>query len=73
MSYGLFQFPAGYLADRLQSALAVRGALLVWSAAGFLTGMAHTRRRPDGLPGALGMGEAFNWPCRRHRPPSRSR
>src|SRR4029078_9366593 len=35
LSYGLMQFPAGYLADRLNLRWLYAGALLVWSAAGF--------------------------------------
>lgn len=63
ISYGLFQFPAGYLADRLNLRWLYVGALLVWSAAGFLTGMANTVVALACCRIVLGIGEAFNWPC----------
>jgi ACS family hexuronate transporter-like MFS transporter len=63
ISYGLMQFPAGYLADRLSLRWLYPAALLLWSAAGFLTGMADTVLFLSACRFVLGVGEAFNWPC----------
>jgi MFS transporter, ACS family, aldohexuronate transporter len=63
LSYGLMQFPAGFLADRLNLRWLYAAALVVWSAAGFLTGMADTIVMLMACRIALGIGEAFNWPC----------
>jgi ACS family hexuronate transporter-like MFS transporter len=63
ISYGLFQLPAGYLADRLNLRWLYVGALLVWSAAGFLTGLTQTMVMLAACRIMLGLGEAFNWPC----------
>jgi ACS family hexuronate transporter-like MFS transporter len=63
ISYGLMQFPAGYLSDRLNLRWLYPAALLVWSAAGFATGLVWG---PVGLMSCrvlLGLGEAFNWTC----------
>src|SRR5436190_16998680 len=62
-SYGLFGLPAGFLADRLNLRWLYAGALLVWSAAGFCTGLADTVGMLLACRIVLGMGEAFNWPC----------
>ena len=40
LAYGLFQVPAGFLSDRLHLRWLYAGALLLWSAAGFATGLA---------------------------------
>jgi ACS family hexuronate transporter-like MFS transporter len=65
MSFALFQVVAGFLIDRFSLRYLYLGAILVWSAAGALTGFV-----PPGLVAgliacriALGIGEAFNWPC----------
>jgi MFS transporter, ACS family, hexuronate transporter len=63
ISYGLFQIPAGYLADRLQLRWLYPAALLVWSAAGFVTGMVDSILMLSVCRLLLGMAEAFNWPC----------
>jgi ACS family hexuronate transporter-like MFS transporter len=63
ISYGLLQFPAGYLADRLNLRWLYVFALMLWSAAGFFTGMATTVVTLALCRIALGIGEAFNWPC----------
>lgn len=63
ISYGLLQFPAGYLADRWNLRWLYVGALLLWSAAGFCTGMANTVVMLAMCRIVLGVGEAFNWPC----------
>ena len=62
-TYAIMQIPAGYLADRFNVRLVYGFAVGIWSAAGaaaaFVAGpgaLAWTRR-------ALGLGEAFNWPC----------
>lgn len=63
ISYGLLQFPAGYLADRLNLRWLYVFALLLWSAAGFCTGLADTVVTLALCRIVLGVGEAFNWPC----------
>jgi MFS transporter, ACS family, aldohexuronate transporter len=63
ISYGLLQFPAGYLADRLNLRWLYVFALMLWSAAGFCTGMAGTVVTLALCRIMLGVGEAFNWPC----------
>ena len=63
IAYGLMQVPAGYLADRLNLRWLYAGALLVWSAAGFSTGMAQTVAILMACRVLLGLGEAFNWTC----------
>jgi len=63
LAYGLFQFPTGFLADRLSLRWLYAAALLLWSAAGFLTGMADSVVMLMACRVALGVGEAFNWPC----------
>jgi len=62
-AYAMAQIPAGYLADRFPIRGVYALAVGFWSAAGaaaaFVAGpraLAWTRR-------ALGVGEAFNWPC----------
>ena len=63
-AYGLGQFAAGFLIDRLSLRVVYACAILVWSAAGAATGLV-----PAGAVWgliacrvALGAGEAFNWP-----------
>jgi len=63
VAYGLFQIPAGYLADRLNLRWLYAGALILWSAAGFLTGFANSILALSICRLVLGMAEAFNWPC----------
>ncbi|HYV36277.1 MAG TPA: MFS transporter [Gemmataceae bacterium] len=63
VSYGLFQFPAGFLADRWNLRRLYVAALLVWSAAGFMIGMSDTVLMMSACRFILGLGEAFNWPC----------
>lgn len=65
VSFALFQVVAGFLIDRFSLRWLYLGAIVVWSAAGVLTGLV-----PAGAVGALiacrvvlGVGEAFNWPC----------
>jgi ACS family hexuronate transporter-like MFS transporter len=63
LSYGLFQIPAGFLADRVHMRWLYAAALLVWSAAGFATGLAGSVLTLMACRVVLGVGEAFNWPC----------
>src|SRR5262249_50673276 len=63
IAYGLSQVPAGFLADRLHLRWLYAGALLLWSVAGFATGLADSVVMLMACRVALGMGEAFNWPC----------
>jgi ACS family hexuronate transporter-like MFS transporter len=65
VSFALFQVVAGFLIDRYSLRWLYLGSITVWSAAGVLTGFV-----PAGVVGgliacrvALGIGEAFNWPC----------
>jgi ACS family hexuronate transporter-like MFS transporter len=65
VSFALFQVVAGFLIDRFSLRQLYLGAILLWSVAGVLTGFV-----PAGAVGlmiacrvALGIGEAFNWPC----------
>jgi len=65
VSFALFQVVAGFLIDRFSLRWLYLGAIVVWSVAGVLTGFV-----PAGAVGmlivcrvALGVGEAFNWPC----------
>src|SRR3954468_6784400 len=62
IAYGLFQIPAGFLSDRLPLRWLYAGALLLWSAAGFATGLAGDVVMLMACRVVLGMGEAFNWP-----------
>lgn len=63
ISYGLMQFPAGYLSDRLNVRWLYPAALLVWSAAGFATGLVWGPAALMACRVVLGLGEAFNWTC----------
>jgi MFS transporter, ACS family, hexuronate transporter len=63
LAYGLFQVPAGFLSDRLHLRWLYAGALLLWSAAGFATGLAQSVVALMTCRIVLGIGEAFNWPC----------
>lgn len=65
VSFAVFQVFAGFLIDRFSLRYLYLGAILIWSGAGILTGLV-----PAGAVGALmacrvalGVGEAFNWPC----------
>jgi ACS family hexuronate transporter-like MFS transporter len=63
ISYAISQIFAGFLADRFSLRWLYAGALLLWSAAGFLTGLADTVVMLMACRVLLGFGEAFNWPC----------
>ena len=51
------------MADRLNLRWLYAAALLIWSAAGFATGLARDVVLLSLCRLVLGMGEAFNWPC----------
>jgi MFS transporter, ACS family, aldohexuronate transporter len=63
ITFATFQIVAGYLVDRRSLRWLYAGALLVWSAAGFVTGLARTVEMLLLCRIVLGLGEAFNWPC----------
>jgi ACS family hexuronate transporter-like MFS transporter len=63
MTFGIMQFFAGYLADRFSVRWMYAGSLLLWSAAGFFTGLAQTFALLTACRILLGVGESFNWPC----------
>jgi len=65
ISFAFFQIVAGYLVDRFSLRKVYLMAIIIWSAAGVLTGFI-----PAGAIEMLilcrimlGIGEAFNWPC----------
>jgi ACS family hexuronate transporter-like MFS transporter len=62
-TYATFQIVAGYLVDRWSLRWLYAGALLLWSAAGFFTGLATTLEMLLLCRVVLAIGEAFNWPC----------
>ncbi len=61
-SYAIFIIVAGFLADRWDLRLLYAGALLIWSAAGFATGLVTTVLQLHICRAILGAAEAFNWP-----------
>jgi ACS family hexuronate transporter-like MFS transporter len=61
-SYAVFLIVSGVLADRLSLRWLYAGALLVWSGAGFATGLVATLGGLQLCRAVLGAGEAFNWP-----------
>ncbi len=63
LSYALFQVPAGFLADRFDVRRTYAIAVLAWSIAAIAMGFAPTLLILMLLRAALGVGEAFNWPC----------
>src|SRR5262249_21614114 len=63
ITFALFQIPAGFLADRFNVRLIYAAAMIVWSVAGFMTGMVETVYLLMVCRLVLGLGEAFNWPC----------
>jgi ACS family hexuronate transporter-like MFS transporter len=62
-SYAFVQFPAGYVADRFSLRLTYAFAVGLWSAAGAAAAFVSSRRQLLLTRAALGVGEAFNWPC----------
>jgi ACS family hexuronate transporter-like MFS transporter len=63
LTYAFFQWPAGYLADRLSVRGTYAAAVLWWSLAGIATAFAPTLGILMVLRALLGVGESFNWPC----------
>jgi ACS family hexuronate transporter-like MFS transporter len=61
-SFAIFLLVAGVLADRGDLRWLYAMALLVWSAAGFSTGLVGTLFQLQVCRAVLGAGEAFNWP-----------
>jgi ACS family hexuronate transporter-like MFS transporter len=61
--YAVVLIISGFLADRWSIRWLYAGALLVWSAAGFATGLVGTVLQLQLCRAVLGAGEAFNWPC----------
>jgi ACS family hexuronate transporter-like MFS transporter len=61
-SYAVFLIIAGFLADRWDLRWLYAIALLVWSAAGFATGLVGTLLQLQLCRAVLGAGEAYNWP-----------
>src|SRR4051794_11682570 len=62
-TYALFQIVGGFLVDRRSLRWLYVGAMVLWSAAGFATGMVRTVEGLIVCRLLLGIGEAFNWPC----------
>jgi len=72
LSYGLFQLPGGWLADRLGPRMVLTGAIIWWSGFTALTAVATTIGAKFGITAlssllivrfCLGAGEAAAWPC----------
>jgi ACS family hexuronate transporter-like MFS transporter len=63
ITFATGQILAGFLVDRFSLRWLYAGALLVWSAAGFATGLATTVEMLLLCRIVLGLGESFNWPC----------
>ncbi len=63
LAFGLTQLLAGFLADRFSLRYLYAGAILLWSAAGAATGLVTAFPALIACRVALGVGEAFNWPC----------
>jgi ACS family hexuronate transporter-like MFS transporter len=62
-AYALAHIPAGFLADRFVIRSIYALAVGVWSLAGAGSAATGTFRQLGIMRGALGIGEAFNWPC----------
>ena len=62
-AFALSQILAGFLVDRFNVRWFYLGALLVWSAAGLMTGVVNTIEALILCRIVLGAAEAFNWPC----------
>lgn len=63
LAYALFQWPSGYLTDRLNVRRTYAAAVTWWSLAGIATAFAPSLGVLMALRAMLGMGESFNWPC----------
>jgi len=62
-AYGIFQIVGGWSVDGCGPRLVYPAAVTLWSLAGILTAFAQSVRVLSGFRFALGVGEAFNWPC----------
>jgi MFS transporter, ACS family, hexuronate transporter len=62
-TYAVAQIPAGYVADRFSVRIVYALAVGVWSAAGAAAALALGPGALAWTRRALGLGEAFNWPC----------
>jgi ACS family hexuronate transporter-like MFS transporter len=63
LPYAFFLVLAGFMADRWNIRWLYAAALLLWSAAGFATGLVTTVLQLQLCRAVLGAGEAYNWPC----------
>jgi len=63
ISFAFMQLCAGMMADRFNLRWVYAGAVLVWSAGGFFTGLADTITMLYICRIVLGIGESFNWVC----------
>jgi ACS family hexuronate transporter-like MFS transporter len=62
-TYAALLVPAGFLADRLAVRLLYPLAVALWSLAGAAAAWVSGARALAWTRAALGVGEAFNWPC----------
>ncbi|MCX7429283.1 MAG: MFS transporter [Planctomycetia bacterium] len=62
-TYAIVQVPAGFLADRFSVRVVYALAVGLWSLAGAAAMAAYNSRTLLWTRAALGIGEAFNWPC----------
>lgn len=62
-AYAALHVPAGYLADRWPVSRVLGWSVVFWSAAGASTALARGFGTLMASRAALGIGEAFNWPC----------
>jgi len=63
ITFACTQIFAGFACDRFSIRWIYAGALLIWSAAGFGTGLATTVTALALCRIVLAFGESFNWPC----------
>ena len=63
LSYAAVQIFGGWIVDSFGPRMVFSAAVGVWSCAGILTGLAASFRQMWACRLALGVGEAFNWPC----------
>jgi len=62
-TYAFMHIPAGFLADRFSVRIVYALAVGLWSMAGAAAIFAYNSRVLAWTRAALGIGEAFNWPC----------
>lgn len=63
ISFTFMQLVAGAMADRLNLKWVYASAVIIWSAAGFFTGLVETVTALYACRVLLGIGESFNWVC----------